>query len=402
MSRKNKISDEDLDQFFEADDEPSSAMWGGLSKKSESPTPKKLETNRGQSADKLKTKQRQTEDKTRDKLKTKTKDKSSVFNETRDKVESKPRTLPETKWRQTEDKLETKCNIFQLVGLQKKLLILIYESCVKNQDRLSAPLTIEHLSQSSVSTTSSVKKTIQRLEKSGFLVREKFKNGRGGWTVYSLPKSVFQDLLHNETRDKVRTDRGQSGDKVESQLETEPRTKLPSSSSSNFNNKTTTTETDVDNFLNDTGFQMDVEILKLTNSQLAQIQQLVASTPISQELVKESVRDLAFDVENGKEFKKGPLNALFWNLRRGQGYFSEERSQFFNKQLEISKQKLAARQAEVEKAFEEEFETWKQALSKEKMEKLLKDLSGVGRSEAVQRALLKNHYEQTVVRGEKL
>src|ERR1035438_543798 len=93
----------------------------------ENPIPKlEVEINAVPSPNKLETKWRQTEDKvetiseinlgqTRDKVETSRKDLSPLLIETRDKVETQPETQLETKWRQTEDKVETKTSLSALV-----------------------------------------------------------------------------------------------------------------------------------------------------------------------------------------------------------------------------------------------------------------------------------------------
>ena len=72
------------------------------------------------------------------------------------------RTLKENKLRtnlgQTEDKLRTNLDFSQLVGMQRKLLTLIYFSMRKNQSNNSERLSIEYLVESSGSTFYSVRR----------------------------------------------------------------------------------------------------------------------------------------------------------------------------------------------------------------------------------------------------
>ncbi len=186
--------------------------------------------------DKLETKPETNQGQTEDKLETDTELISSVSGKTRDKLETQPETQIGTNWRQTRDKLETNLSFSSLVGLQRTLLLFIYDSCVQNQSGCSQPITIDHFISIAQTTVTSIKKTIQRLVEKGFIFRDSFKNGRGGWTIYRIEKSVFQELLQHETRDKLRTNWRQTRDKVGTQLETQLETSLSSQSVSNFNN----------------------------------------------------------------------------------------------------------------------------------------------------------------------
>ena len=200
-------------------------------------TEDKVETNQGQSGDAVSS----LANKTEDKVETNQGQELAQKHETRDKVEPQLETISETKWRQTEDKAETKSDFSSLVGLQRELIIFFYESCQFNRSSDTEKLSIEHIAKSCETSASSVKKTIQRLEERGFLKRKDFKNGRGGWTVYSLPKDVFQDLMRVQTGDKLRTNWRETRDKVGTELETQPRTSPPSSSREFLFKESTTT-----------------------------------------------------------------------------------------------------------------------------------------------------------------
>ena len=201
-------------------------------------TEDKVETNRGQTGDSVS----RSAFKTEDKVETNWRHNSDGNSQTGDKVESQLETLSETNWRQTEDKLETKSDFSSLVGLQRELVIFFFESCQFNRSSETEKLSIEHIAKSCETSASSVKKTIQRLEDRGFIRRKDFKNGRGGWTVYSLPKDVFQDLMRAQTGDKLRTNWRQSRAKLGTELETQPRTSLSSSSRDLYSKESSTTQ----------------------------------------------------------------------------------------------------------------------------------------------------------------
>jgi hypothetical protein len=158
-----------------------------------------------------------------------------------------------TNVRQTQDDLETvsrhikdkpktisDSNIRKLGGLQKNILNVLLEICKIQGSRETGPVTTEYLAQSVGAAPLSIPKTVQRMEHSGFIERADFKPGRDGWTSYEIPGSVYQQLIHSETQDKLRTNlrhnllqpktnQRQNEAIPKTQLETEPKTSASSS-----------------------------------------------------------------------------------------------------------------------------------------------------------------------------
>ena len=124
---------------------------------------------------------------------------------TGNKLATKLATLSATKWKQTENKQETKTTFYELVGLQINIIILICHECKNSRSRTTESLTLEYLSGAVKCSTTVIKTTRQRLEKKGCLLRVAFKNGRGGWSKYELPERVYHDVLRIETENKVET-----------------------------------------------------------------------------------------------------------------------------------------------------------------------------------------------------
>ena len=91
----------------------------------------------------------------------------------------------------------------ELSGIQRKLLEIVYMSCRKNGDKISAPITISYLSILLKTSSGTVKNGIHRLQKKELLHKENFKNGRGGWTQYRLHEDTYQDLLQYESDSKL-------------------------------------------------------------------------------------------------------------------------------------------------------------------------------------------------------
>ena len=130
--------------------------------------------------------------------------------QTRDAIDDKVM----TNWRQNNNNLP----FSSLTGLQRNIAIFIYNLCKISRDKKTKEVSINQLTYYCNSTVKSVKKSIFRLIEKGILCRDAFKNGRGGWTIYYLPNSTYQEIVNIETNDKMMINWRQSDDKVPPQL----------------------------------------------------------------------------------------------------------------------------------------------------------------------------------------
>jgi hypothetical protein len=105
-----------------------------------------------------------------------------------EKIESKPNIKTIKSCGHT----NTKCS--HIVGLEKNIVMLIYEKCKISHEKTTPPISIENIALSCNTTKLSAQKTIQRLEKKQILIRVEFKNGRNGWTRYGLPQDIYREL----------------------------------------------------------------------------------------------------------------------------------------------------------------------------------------------------------------
>jgi predicted transcriptional regulator len=275
---------------------------------------------------------RQTQDKpetnlgqTQDKVETKSKTNEARKLKTPDKVKTEPRTVSKTNLGQTQDKIEIKVGFSSLVGLQRNITILVYENCKASRDKTTSSLSIEHIALSCKTTKASAQKTIQRLEKKFILKRKEFKNGRSGWTKYELPEYIYQELLFNETQNKLKANLGQSWDKVETEPRTELKTMALSSSGNNILNTTTTggaknlQSTD----LSSEWLNVDIEPLSMIGFTKTHLLQIASQNILSAELVQGSIYTYAFDLqENGKAktITNDPISYFMGILRKGNPY----------------------------------------------------------------------------------
>ena len=155
------------------------------------------------------------------------------------------------------------------------------------------------------------------MEQKLLILRKSFRSGRGGWTIYELPEVVWNEILQNETSDKLRTNLGQLSDKPKTEPKTEPRTKPPYSSSNDlYINNTTTIAAEI---------LVIPENLKRFGLSLVNLQNLITAEKTTLEIVQRSLAALSYDVENGKT---GNLaNILFGVLGSGREYISQKYSE---------------------------------------------------------------------------
>jgi hypothetical protein len=356
-----------------------------------------LDQSRVVTRDKVETNHRQSEDKTRDKvesqLETKqrqSRDTGTAANlKTRDKVESQLETQLETKQRQSRDKVETNTPISALVGLQRSVLLALYDSCKRNRSRTTEQLAIVALAQSLETSVCSIKKTIQRLEGRALISRAEFKNGRAGWTSYSLSDSVFREILQLETEDKLRTNWRQSRDKLESQLETQPETSAPSSSSFIDLENLKTTTTGEPEFFDDARVLLSPDWAVVDFSDLAEVGfsrahlvQLAKHGKLSAGEVQDSIHFFAFDLKRngkGRELKGPPVNFFMGILRKGMPYappenYESPETEARRRYIEGKRRLEEKRLAEKRELQDLEFAEWSRELSLEEINALVPDV----------------------------
>ncbi len=331
---------------------------------------KKLESNQRQSEVKVETKlesnQRQSE------VKVKTKNKEKI--ESGDKVETKV----ETKKEESEDKLESKwrqkTSFSTLSDAEKAIAYFIYEDCMTNGILETKETRVSFISGCLKMPTTTVKKTIQRLEELEHIKRIRFKNGRGGWTVYSLSKDMYDQIRNYQGRFKLETKWSQTRDKLETKVESEVETSTPSSSSSYIN---TTTNYKADALAK---IELNEALVQLGFNQ-GHVDQLIRDSSLNSELIQSSLDAFAFDLgfEDVKKKVRSPIGLIMKLLKNGQTYISEkgyesEEDRLYRELIERAekkkeeKLKLESRMAEIK------FEEWLENISNEEKRNLVKPI----------------------------
>jgi hypothetical protein len=310
---------------------------------------------------------------------------------------NKPTTEPTTNWQQTDSKVATKTSFSMLVGLQRSCLLFVYHSCKANRSKVTEPLSLEHVAQHLKTSSGAVKTTFQRLEEKRCLIRVSFKNGRGGWSIYELPESIFTEMLRQETDNKLATNWQQIDNKVAS----EPATS-PSSSSSSFINNITTTEAPKD--LTDEWLAIDIEPLKDIGFTTTHLSQIAQQKKFSTEIIQDSIHAFAYDLkfnQKAKTLKSNPLNYFMGIVRNGQPYAppgnyespQDREMRIYLERKQKIEQTRAAREEELMKLA---FDEWEREQSEEYKQSLLPEDTRHNRFLGPKQAVLRSHFAKEI------
>jgi predicted transcriptional regulator len=254
----------------------------------------------------------------------------------------------------------------ELYGIQREIIICLCQLCKKTRSKITEPITIEYLTLSLNRTYNSVKTSIKRLERKGCITRVNFKNGRGGWSKYEISECIYHEAIQHETGDKLRTNRGQTEDKLGAEVGTELGTTV-SSSSSYLNLKETTTS-----LSNEWNF--DITPYARLGFTQTQIKQLAALGSISPAEVEQSLIEFSYDIDNNKlpPIKTSKINFLMGLLRSGHSYTSEG---FKNEQDALVLEMASRAETKRKNLLEAKFVMWESNLDQEERKKIESKLS---------------------------
>ena len=328
--------------------------------------------------------------------------------ETGNKVGTQPATILATKRQQTENKVTTISPFSSLVGLQRAIMIFLYDSCKTARSRSTDSLTLEHIGSCLKTSPGSVKTTLQRLEEKACVIRIHFKNGRGGWSKYELPEPIFREMLQIETENKLTTKWKQTDNKVGTQPATQPATS--SSSSSSFleleNLKTTTTgEPDLfDTELRLAPEWQAIDIAPLTEVGFTQTHliQIIRQGKLTPTEVQDSIHFFSFDLKRnrkGSELNGSPLNFFMGILRKGIPYappenFENPADEARRKVREFKERKERERQSEEQKIMELEFSEWRRGLISDEIVSFVPEFAR--KPGPLQDSALRTHFEAQI------
>ena len=416
MAKRSQTSSDDFLKLLNDEEADSSSMWSHSRNTTErqlvSPFQKKLESNLGQSKDPdiLETRNRpvinpeQSRNKpvtdqpeTRNKPVMETRNNKTANNRTR----NKPVTIPVTNPEQRRNKPVTVFSFSSATQFQREILHCIYRQMNNSIDKETPPMSLSYfgscLGKLSAKEFESLRIVTLRLEKMGLLTRPKIKNGRGGWTQYSLPQPVYSEIRELETRNEPVI----NPEQTRSKPVTIPVTDAPSSSSSLYNNKTTTTT-------DPAWSELDLSPLDgLIGFTRSHVEQIIRRNVLTPEQVQVSIYAFAFDLEeNGKgKAINSPLNYFMGVLNKGvyapsENYESpKDRA---NRRYSEWKKRESEKNAILEKEnMEFAFADWVKELTQEAREQVVPESQFAKAGSPGYEAMLKEHFCKNVWPSEK-
>lgn len=280
--------------------------------------------------------------------------------QTTHKLNTQPNTTKTQTTHKPNTNLTQTANITALVGLQKRLLIFMFNECKKVCSRHTPPLTISYMGEHLNIAVGSIKTSVARLCDKAFITIESYKNGRGGWSVYEIPDDIYKELLHMETQHKLDTNLTQTTYKLDTQPNTQPNTSV-SSSSSNILITTTTN--------NDSEWSFDISPFRgfgFTHTHLLQLEKAC----IDPNLVEQSLYEFKFDFENNSlpPIKTGNINFLMGLFRKGVAYTSDG---YRNEEEALIVEMANKAKEKRKKLIESKFLLWENSLTQEMRKKLM-------------------------------
>lgn len=255
-------------------------------------------------------------------------------------------------------------NYASLIGLQRKIVNFIYNSCKIARNKFTNPISIDYLSEQCETTKVSAKKNLQRLEKKGIIVRKTYKDGRGGWTQYELNEKIFQEALHQESTSKGISNlkNNEAQDKID--VINEGNSKL-----------------NISMELPNDWLKIDITDASEFGFTLDHLYQLYRTGNCDPKLIERSLEYFVFDLKNNSNLiniKTAPIS-YFMGIIKRTGVYSAPNNYQSKKEIAmrayIEKEKSVQ---EIEKDLEEkiidlECQKWIAELSEEEKQKIIPD-----------------------------
>ena len=314
-------------------------------------------------------------------------------------------TKSDTKSTSNRHQTNTKSNFFSLTGLQKKITIIIYKLCQLARNKNTEAVSISQLSNQCHSTVGSIKTAIHRLINKGFLIRETFKNGRAGWTTYSIPNYIYQEMLSLDTQHKLVSNQYQTDTKVVSEV-------IPTtnSSSSNINTTTNNDHVSVNNLqlnLPNQWQNLDIEPLALVGFTITHLYQIASQGKLQPQAVQDSIYAFAFDLQENnkaKTIKGDPLNFFMGILRNGRVYTfpsnyespQDKAMRIYHEQLQELSQKRESLEKETKNlAFQDWFSNLTDEQKKEFLPKTFRNNAHIENNKILEGGA-RDHFEREI------
>jgi len=336
----------------------------------------------------------------------------SEKSQTGHKPDTKVDTISDTNRTQSGHKPNTNNAFSSLIGLQRTIVLFLYEHCKILRSKITEPISLEHIAKHLNIRVGSLKTTIRRLQAKNFINRIEFKNGRGGWSKYEVPNNIFNEIMQFETGHKLNTNRTQTGHKLNTEPDTQPDTSPASSSGINNINKTTTTG-ESENLINqnisltDEWIEIDIDPLNSIGFTKTHLNQIASQNKLPPKTVQDSIYAFAFDLQENdraKAIKGDPINFFMGIVRNGRPYLppsnyespqDKARRAYLERMREIEQKRVE----EEKEAFNLAFNDWFYKLSNEQKRELLPEMLRRGANLETSKILentAKSHFEKEI------
>lgn len=93
---------------------------------------------------------------------------------------------------------DNQISVSRLIGNQRDIVIALYKNMRVNKSDTTEELTLEMIAELSRVNIKSLKNTLFRLTKGGYLKRSEQKNGRGGWVKYKINEKIVNEIQEKD------------------------------------------------------------------------------------------------------------------------------------------------------------------------------------------------------------
>jgi len=303
--------------------------------------------------------------------------------------------------RQTVDNVPPKGSLSKLCGAQRKIVIAIYKNCRINASKTTQELTLDHLLSLTGLKKSTIKTSIFRLKRKRYLFLVEYKDGRAGWSKYSLSKELFNDLLHHENGNLVLNNDLQTVDKRDSEPGSKPSTNSLSSSNNNIIT-TTTKNTDLPEEWSNINFSS----LKEIGFSVTQLKQLYLQNTNVPEAVQESINHFAYGIKNNPNVERyvkdgKALNVLMGVLRKGMNWsepkYESPKDKALRELMERKKLEKERREKIIDELITLEFDDWRESLEEDEIKVILPENVYKGTLDGAKITGLRNYYRNEIL-----
>jgi len=259
--------------------------------------------------------------------------------------------------------------INQLVGIQRKIIIFLYNDSKIKGSQSTNQLTLEHIGSCLNIQKNNVKLALIRLQKKGLIIRSSAKTGRGGWTIFHINNLTYQELLRMDKQGFLFDSEIKTGIKEVSQQVSQRVSSASSSSNIDLNYKDTTIIEGSADDLPPDWKSIDCSPLAEIRFGLPHIRQIFRKGLLTVDQVQSSIEAFAFDIRvNGKEEQvKDPLRFFIGILIKGVVYnpprnYVDPVEESLRKHAEFQKIAREKREQALNYVKEEEFKRWSSEL----------------------------------------